>query len=260
MKVYGRQLTPYNMGQFGGMFGGVPKVGFSSSGQKQQFNYGGPGSRTVTKRKRARKYNGGLKQVIRGMESALHLTSNATSSANFSTSHNNVYSKNLCYDLTQGTAQSNRQGDNVYLCSLRLSGFYESPVAAANGVIYRVIVYWSDIYAGTGNFGTATVTTGDLFINSGDRNATLLTDPKKITVLYDETTTIQPSISGVYTANDINAKISIEKAVKFTPGSNELNPRNLYVTIIPSVANGTAGITDGGKFIIGTDIVFKNSK
>jgi len=171
-----------------------------------------------------------------------------------------VYSKNLTYDLTQGTSQANRQGDNVYLCSLKVSGFYESPVNAANGVVYRVLVYWSDLYANTGNFGTATISTGDIFINSGDRNSMLIVDPKKVTVLYDETTVIQASISGVYTAQDIIAKVSIEKAVKFLPGTNELNPRNLFLTIIPSVANGSTGTTDAGKFIIGTDLVFKNSK
>ena len=246
------------MGANSTMFGGnqlLPVKPFMGS----KFNYGGPSTRSVTKRKRGRRQYG-LKQTIRGLESALHNVSNATGTANFVTSHNNVYSKNLCYDITQGTAQGNRQGDTIYLCALRLSGFYESPQASANGVIYRVIVYWSDVYAATGNWGTATITTGNLFINTGDRNSTLITDPKKITVLYDETTVIQPTVEQVYTAMDISAKISIEKAINFLPGANEVNPRQLYISIIASVANGTAGITDSGKFIMGTDVIFKNSK
>jgi len=258
-RVYGRQFTPSGLaGIIGGLYGGTPN-GVSSTSSGQQYNYGGLGSKTVTKRKR-KPMKTGLKTVMRSLESALHLSSNATGTANFTTSHNNVYTKNLTYDLTQGTAQSNRQGDNVYLCSLRVSGFYESPVGSSNGTIFRVLVYWSDAYANTGNFGTATITSGDLFINSGDRNSMLIVDPKKITVLYDETVVVQPTVAAIYTAQDIIAKVSIEKAIKFNPGTNEVNPRNLYLTIIPTVSNGTTGITDTGKFIIGTDLVFKNSK
>jgi len=252
------RYNPYNNMGAPSMYGGynlLPIKQFTGT----KYNYGGPGSRTVSKRRRGKRQSG-LKQTIRGLESALHNVSNATGTANFVTSHNNVYSKNLTYDVTQGTAQGNRQGDTIYLCALRLSGFYESPISDANGIIYRIIVYWSDVYAATGNWGTATITTGNLFINSGDRNSTLITDPKKITVLYDETTVIQPSIAQVYTAMDIATKVSIEKAINFLPGANEVNPRQLYISIIPSVANGTAGITDTGKFIMGTDLIFKNSK
>jgi hypothetical protein len=123
-------------------------------------------------------------------------------------------------------------------------------------------VYWSDLFVGSalGNFGSAGPGSSDIFINQGDRVSKFLTDPKKVTVLFDQVQVVQPSISGVITLADISANISIEKAVKFNPGTNELNPRNLFISVISCTAQGVTGTTGSGTFIIGTDLIFKNSK
>jgi len=222
--------------------------------------YGG-GSKTTTKRKSKKPYYSGstLRKVIRGMESAMH---NVVGQSNFSTVHNTVYCCNLTFNITQGSAQDNRQGDSVYLNALKASIFYESPFGSANGVTYRVLVHWSDIYKNSGSWSSGTIGLNNLFFNltGNDRSSTGLIDPKTTYVVYDELVTTQPNVTGTYAVSTDEFRVQLNKAINYLPGTNEVNPRQLYMTVIPSVANGTTGLSDGGKFIINTDLIFKNSK
>jgi hypothetical protein len=194
------------------------------------------------------------------MESALHVSVPGTGTGTFTTLHNTVYTQNLTYLITQGTAQSNRQGDSVYLCSLKASGLHQGPVSLQDGLVFRILVYWADQFQNTGAVTSVTISAPDLFIARNKFEATGIVDPKKIYVIHDELVEVQPSISNVYTGTQFNLQCLVNKAIHFIPGTNEVNPRQLYISIIPSIANGNPGVSTTGEFSLSTDLVFKNSK
>lgn len=238
------------------MYGGFKMLGKTSS----RSRYGGSGSRTITKRRKRNSGKYGLKTAIRSLESALHLATPGTGSNYFAATHNTVYSQNCTYNITQGTAQSNRQGDSVFLCALKFSGFHEGPVALQDGLVFRVLVFYADPFSGSAVFNSSTIGTGDLFIATNQYTSTGIIDPKKVYVVYDETIEVQPSVTNTYTGTNFNGSVQLNKGVNYFPGTNEVNPRQLYITVIPSIANGTTGVTSCGKFAISTDLIFKNSK
>jgi len=190
--------------------------------------YGG-GSKTTTKRKQKKNayVNGNsLKKYIRNMESTLH---NIVGQTNFSTVHNTVYSCNLTFNITQGSAQDNRQGDTVFLNALKASIFYESPFGSANGTTYRVLIHWSDIYKNSGSWSSGTIGLNNLFysLTGNDRSSTGLIDPKTTTVVYDELVTIMPNLTSTYAISTDEIKVQLNKAINYLPGTNEVNPRQL---------------------------------
>jgi len=247
-----RQIAGYG---FGGL---APALGY---GLLQPTKFFGGGSQTKNKKKRKAPYFSGsvLKRTIRSLESTLH---NVVGQSNFTTLHNTIYCINLTYNLTQGTAQGNRQGDSVYLNALKASIFYDSPIGQQDGTTYRVLVHWSDTYKNSGAWSSATIGTGELFIGTtgNTRTSTGIIDPKSTYCVYDELVTIQPTIVGVYAAATNELTVQLNKAINYLPGTNEVNPRQLYMTIIPAIANGTTGTSDAGRFIVATDLMFKNSK
>lgn len=260
MAIYGNnraQYSPYNY--LGGlaMYGGNTMFS-GKTGQRTRF--GGSYTRTTTKRRKPQGNKYGLKTAIRSMESALHLSTPGTGSNYFSATHNTVYSQNCTYNITQGTAQSNRQGDSVFLCALKFSGFHEGPVALQDGLVFRVLVHYADPYSGSSTFNSLVIGSGDLFIATNQYSSTSIIDPKKVYCVYDKTIEVQPSVTNTYTGTNFNGTVSLNKAINFLPGTNEVNPRQLYITIIPSIANGTTGVTSCGKFAVSTDLIFKNSK
>lgn len=258
MAIYGNKLGYGNYVNLGAatLFGGNKML--YKTGQRTRF--GGSGSRTITKRRKARGNKYGLKNAIRSMESALHLSTPGTGSNYFSATHNTVYSQNCTYNITQGTAQSNRQGDSVFLCSLKFSGFHEGPVALQDGLVFRILVHYADPFSGSAVFNSSTIGTGDLFIATNQYTSTGIVDPKKVYCVYDETIEVQPSVTSTYTGTNFNGTVTLNKPIIYLPGTNEVNPRQLYMTIIPSIANGTTGVTSCGKFAVSTDLIFKNSK
>ena len=99
-------------------------------------------TRTITKKSRSSKTIGGaVKKTILGMSSAYHSTvSDQTNGTG--TVHNNIYSANLTAAIGQGTLNSTRQGDSIFLESLKIKGYMLS-AATAGAYQFRLLIGWS---------------------------------------------------------------------------------------------------------------------
>lgn len=212
---------------------------------------------------RTRKQPYSLKTAIRAITSAHHLPVGDGPGVNaVALVHNNIYAQNLLNLVTQGTNQQARTGDTVYVEAVKVKAWVETPIAAINGLSYRVMVLWHDDFYANSILTSGTIALGDLnMISTGvGRTNLMIVDPKKTTVLYDETYTINPSISGAIDVVPIQFSCSIKKQFNFIPGTQEGKDRNLYLVLIPAIAAGAAGATACGTIYANNDLIFKVSK
>ena len=233
---------------------------------QQRYNYRQPssGSATQTRTKtstRGRKRPMTMTQVIRNNTTANHLA--IGDGVNFvDLLHNTITTQNLTHFITPGTAQFNRQGDTVYLEALKMNCFWEGPDVSENGVQLRLIVLYHDDFhacdyisdSGLGLTDLAMIGTG------GARTTTLITDPKRCTVIDDRTFLMNQALDSTKETTLINYTVQLKKRFDFVPATQEGKDRNLYLVAISSIAGGATGTTLTGKLYVNQDLIFKVSK
>lgn len=145
------------------------------------------------------------------------------------------YSYNVTAQLIQGTADSNRIGDTIFLESFHFNATIIS-AAAGSYYRYRVLVGWSGEELTPAGFTTAGLSAAQIFINSGFDATNMVVNPKAFTVLHDEIVEINSQIAAV---NDgATVRVNLYKGIrgKFNyqaAGSTYGKIRNLFVVFIP---------------------------
>lgn len=203
-----------------------------------------------------------LKDKIRQMESAQHHAANDQTLTQ-ALKHNTMYIHNVTANILTGTSNSTRTNDTIYLEAIKLNGYYGTSTSLTNGQKFRVVVFWTDLFNNTGTTGFSSIAISNFNINStgGFYSADFIFDPKKATVIYDESHTINQQIASVSDVSQVIATIPLKKSFNYLPNGNGAgSDRNLYVGVLASSSGGTAGTTDTGTFYLSYDTIFRNSK
>lgn len=172
---------------------------------------------------------------------------------------NNTYSSPLTTAIAQGTTNSTRIGDEVHLASLKLRGTFSTP-ATSGAYGYRVIVGFSTTQNNTFN-NTAGVTVAQMFLPGSYNTLTMdgVIDPKAFTCLYDQTINCPSVVPLTSDAAFIEASIPLNQKFPYvSSGSVYGKLKNLYIVVIPYVANGTVFVTPCGSYAISADLCFQD--
>lgn len=178
---------------------------------------------------------------------------------------NNIYSSNITAKVLQGTTDSSRQGDEIYLTGLKVKGNFVTPTAS-NAYQYRVIVGWSGEEYNPGNFGSSGAGTGlnaaEIFLplTGGQYATSSVINPKTLTVLYDQTMDLNSQLTGVSDIIGFDFYVPLSKKFAYqAAGSVYAKFKNLYIIIVSTVATlGTPLTTASGNVNVNTVLMYKN--
>lgn len=217
--------------------------------------------RTVSKTKKNSSLST-VKKTILGMAATYHDTQ-SDQSVIVSATHNTIYTNNITAQVTQGTGNDNRQGDQIFMRGLNIRGSVFTN-STANAYQYRILVGYSGeeynpgIAFGTGANGLAI---GEIFLPNTGINFTThgIINSKAFTVLYDQTLDVNSQIAATVDVSHVNIYVPLNQKFAYQSAASVYGKtKNLYVIAIGSVAGGTAGTTAAGVVSFTTDLTYKN--
>ena len=172
---------------------------------------------------------------------------------------NTAYVHSPTAQVTQGDANNSRDGDNMYLCALKIRYLFQDLVAIVDGVTYRVLVGYNNVQYSASGFTTGT-TSDYFFPSAGTYFSNYIVDPKKFTVLLDKTIDQNTLLTGVKPVASDAVTIPLEKPFTYATNTQFGKNTNLTIILLAQVIGGTTGSTQVGNAYMGYDLIFKNSK
>jgi len=254
----------YNLGTgyVSGVAAALSVLGAAGGGSNQQVGTTSAASRSQTMARKRRKVTGrrsSFAKKVRNLAPYQHNT--LADGSDFSNmTHNTIYTTNLTAKIVQGDANTDRDGDAIYLNALKLSGAIHTNTAS-NGYMFRVLVGWSgEEYAITAS--SAGLTSQEIFLPA--TGTTFLTNgivnPKAFTCIYDSISDVNSLLATTADIFSLRAKIQLDqKYVYQSSGSTFGKFKNLYLVVIGCVIGGTTGTTATGTFYMGTDVIFQKA-
>lgn len=212
----------------------------------------------VTKSRRSRGRSTSLKALVKSTEPAKHYTL----SNNATLLHNTIYTCIPTQGIAQSLTNTGRIGDSVYLCALKVKGFYQS-ATTANAYTFRIQVGWSGEEYGTANIAgqlVAGLTAAEVYLPTTTTLATVngIVNPKAFTILYDQVIDINSQIAATVDVQSFDAIISLNQNFQYqSDGSVFGKTRNLCVVVSAVVASGASGVTPAGNCVWSADLIFK---
>ena len=249
---------PYNVYKtFKPALNAVPMM--VATGQKRRLRNYAP-TQTLTKRRRTKPQRSvSLKTLIKRTEAAKHYTFEN----NAALLHNTLYTCIPTQGITQGTGNTNRVGDEIYLCAIKVMGQYLS-ASTAGAYSMRLLVGWSGEEYTTANISNQLVSGlggSEVFLPSTFTTWTPngLINPKAFTVLYDQTIDINSQITATSDLSSFEFTVPLNQTFCYqSSGSVQGKTRNLCVVVIGGVALGTTGTTPAGNCIWAADLIYKD--
>jgi len=215
------------------------------------------GTRTMTQTQKRRRVGNkkSFKQLMLNNSSAKHFGD----TGNVAILHDNIYTFNITAQVTQGDANTNRDGDHINLEALKIRGFYSSAVTAG-AYSFRMLVGYSGEEYLAPNFttGVGGLGAGEIFLPGAPTNHTSLVNPKAFTTLLDFNVDINSQIAATADISSILKTILLKQGFNYQSTASTFGKvKNLYVVLIGNVVGGTVAVTPVGECIIGTDLIFK---
>jgi len=237
--------------------GAATLASVGTGSQKSNYRTGYPSTVMVTQRKKPRlaKRNT-VKKEIMAMATTYHDTIPDNEIVNSTLNHNLVYSFNITAQVVQGTLNSSRQGDSIYIAALKFRAFIQS-AAPANAYSYRILIGWSGEEAVPTTLLTTGLTANEVFLPLTGVNWTpnSIVNPKAFTVLYDATIDIDSQIAAVATGKSFMATVPINQKFDYQSSASIYGKnKNLYVVVCPAQIGGGPC----GSIFMATDLIFKN--
>jgi len=163
--------------------------------------------------------------------------------------HNTIYTHNICYPITQGTADNLRIGDFIRIktvsCTFQLDP--STGTTPGNGAAVRMMLVASAATITSVTFSSGLGYT-NLFYPSSQSLLTANPNPKLCKVLCDEIYfTVPPGITGAGLMYG-NIHCKVDSPFEFQPSTSLGVATNLFLVMIPYGPNGTTGTTTIGKF------------
>jgi len=176
-----------------------------------------------------------------------------------SLTHNTITTLIPTTGITQGLTNTNRIGDHVQLCALKLSGSLNTAVAP-NGYSYRILVGWTGEEFNLPTALGSGLGSTELFIAGTDSNwvPNGIINPKAFTCLSDTTYDINSQLSAVSDCQSLSFTVPVSTKFDYqSNGSIQGKTRNLAIVVIGSVIGGVSGTTSAGLVILAYDLIFK---
>jgi len=146
-----------------------------------------------------------------------------------------VLSHNITAQLTQGTTDGKRVGDEVYLNALHINGSIITDVKAGF-YRFRILVGWSgEEY----DPAAADITTGGLgasqvFVQNPTEILTGIVNTKAFTTLYDTILDISSQIDGCNEGQTFRTVIPLNQKFKYNGAGDKYGKtKNLYIIMVP---------------------------
>lgn len=248
------QLTNYrNMAQ-GAIAAYYATPPYSQQRIPQRYRTSAP-TRTITttKRRRLTNKNSFRNQMLKNTP-AKHNTQGPTTAM----TANTIYTFNATSLITQGDANTNRDGDAINLEALKVRGYY-STSATAGAYMFRMIVGYSGEEITTGNaFIALGLTAGQIFLPNFPSNFVAVVNPKAFTVVHDEVIDSNSQIAATKDVANIAKTLLLKKKFLYQETASIFGKdTNLYIIVIAHVVDGATGTTPAGDVLIATDLIFK---
>lgn len=231
-------------------------VGF---GRKQTYSTSGTSTQVMRKRKPGYGRRNSFHQRLLKEIPALHSTV-ADSTCNQSMTHNTIYEFSPTQQITTGTGNANRAGDEVQLLALKINGIVISP-ASTSYAQYRIITLWSDQETATGSAFVSAIGSGSFFLPTTGTSwgPTSIINPKACTVVDDRTVVINSLVAGQSEIQNLNYTVPVNCKFPYRQaGSIYGKSKNLYVVVVSAIQNGVSGTTVTGTILLSSDLIFKN--
>lgn len=251
--VYNQQIARYSI-PFLAKYGAMTML---PSRKRTAVRTGRSQSMTITKTKRQRTINRkSFKNQLYDNMAAKHVTGEQ----GVSMTHNTLYTLVPTAIVSQGDGNTNRDGDAIVLCALKLNGFYNTDTAAGPYAFRVIVGFTGEEYSNT-SFGSGIGTT-ELFLpnTAGTVTANGLINPKAFTVLHDEKFTVNSEIAATRSRIDYNIYVPLnnQKFYYQSTASSLGKTKNLVVVIVADIVAGSSGTTAVGGTSISWDFIFKN--
>lgn len=178
--------------------------------------------------------------------------------------HNIIYTNIPTQGINQGTGNTQRVGDKIYLEAIKIRGSYFTPTVA-NAYIFRIMVLWTGEEKESANLATqlkeAQLGATEIFLPNtyGSNVTTGLVNSKACQVLFDRTYDVNSLVSGVEDVISLHEVIPLKTAFAYQSAAGIHGKlKNLAVCVISSVSAGTANTTATGNFDYACDLIFKD--
>lgn len=228
----------------------------SSRATAQRNDYRGQGSRVayITQKKKRTGSRVSFKKLVEKTQPAKHLTGTPGTAM----THNTIYTFCPTTQVTQGTGNTNRIGDSIYIAALKFKGFLNSHTTAG-AYSYRLIIGFSgEEYNPGSNFGSGLATTELFLPNTTISAVNGIINPKTFTKIHDSVMDMNSQISGSADILSFDHTVTIDQNFLYQSDASVYGKtRNLYVVIISNVVGGTSGVTPTGTMNGAVDLIFK---
>lgn len=218
-----------------------------------------PGTKTLTKRKKQGTLRRSMKKAVLAETPAKHFTAESS----VVIAHNSVYTMVPTQGIVQGTGNTNRLADKIWLAALKVTGTFVSN-RTAGAYKYRIIVGWTgeELTAGSISitWSSSGLSTSQLFLPS---TATLfanngLINSKAVTVLHDQMFDLNSVISGISDIQSFAFSVPLNTNFLYQEsGSIQGKTRNLFMCVLPVVPGQLVAPGDAGTIVCSYDLIFK---
>jgi len=172
--------------------------------------------------------------------------------------HNTIYTHNLMYPITQGTAVYNRIGDSLMIraISVRVQVDNQTADSVTQGFQYRILVVATAAQDSSLGFSTGSIGSTNLFYTNVGGLIVAQIDPHLCKVICDQIYTYysRPAPGVDFFQMDCVLGMPFE----FQPGTNYGQAANLYALVIPYVTGGTVGTTIVAKMASQVSVTFSD--
>lgn len=177
-----------------------------------------------------------------------------------------LYSVNLTGNISQGTSNSARVGDKIYLDKIEFRAVLDSLNAINTSRMRIVLLYSTEEFQGSSDaFGSSQFSPSELFLNTATSNWCNfgIFDPKKCTVIYDRTVEAVPTFGVVAAASRdttlLTGTVNLKKNHIYQSGLAFGKFSSLYLLVGFDTAGVASGAATGTYMYWNSNLTFKNS-
>jgi len=175
-------------------------------------------------------------------------------------SHQTYYQFSPTQQIVPGNTGTTRVGDEVYLTSLQLSGFFQTSSAADSTCKFRCTIFWSTNEVAAPGMITNGITGNSMWHTGTDAivvNA--ISNPNAVTILADFVIDASQINDGSVEFKSFNIEVPLKQTYKYrAPGSAYGKTKNLYVSFNGFIHAGINGVTDVGRVSCASVLKFKD--
>ena len=235
----------------------LPNVNPFSQAKKQNTGMGSSwtGTGTTTKKRRPK---GGKKKSFTRKVMDVFGAKHFTDQPSVVIPNVTPLTYNLTSKIVQGTSNSQREGDSVYLEALKIEGIIHSSVDS-NAYKYRILVGYSGEEHTAAAWSSTGLTNAEIFLPGTFALAACgIVNPKAFTVLYDQVIDINSQITGEATLQSFRDTIQLKTKFPYqSAGAVYGKTKNLYVIVLGyGVALAVNDPT--GTVFMSMDLIFKD--